>query len=100
MVLGIMEGIGIATLREHQFPVRYWILVFADQRGKRCKGQVEMPSMEAVCLVNNSQLTLELEGGVSINIAVVATGLGPVVDVEGTGPVPDFPVGGLTAMME
>jgi len=90
MVLGLMEGTGTASLREHQFPVRYWIMVFADQRGKRGKGKVEMPSMEAVCLVDNSQLTLELEGGESIDVAVVATGLGPVVEVETTGPIPGF----------
>jgi hypothetical protein len=85
-----MEGTGIAKLGEHQFPVRYWITVSIDQRGKRGKGQVEMPSMEAVRLVDNSQLTLELDAGGSMNIVVVATGVGPVVSVESTGPFPGY----------
>jgi len=90
MILGLMEGTGIARLGEHRFPVRYWITVSIDQRGKRGRGKVEMPSMDAVHLVANSQLTLELEGTGSMNVLVVATALGPVVDVESTGPIPGY----------
>lgn len=90
MILGLMEGTGIARLGEHQFPVRYWITVSIDQRGKRGKGQVEMPSMEAVRLVDRSQLTLELESGASMNISVVATAHGPVMAVESTGAIPGY----------
>jgi len=90
MVLGLLEGTGIASLREHQFPVRYWITIFADQRGKRGVGKVEMPSLEAVRRVENSELTVELEGGESMSVLVVATRLGPVVDVQSTGPIPGY----------
>jgi len=85
-----MEGTGIASVREHQFPVRYWITVSADRRGRKGRGKLEMPSMEAVRLVDNSQFTLQLENGGSFELVVTATGSGPVLDVESIGPIPGY----------
>ena len=89
MVLDHMEGVGVVA-GERRYPVRYWITIFADQRGIRGKGKLEMPSPEAARLAGTSTLTLELESGQSMDVQFTAIGDGPVVSVESRGRVPGY----------
>jgi len=90
LVLGTLEGAGMAFAGERQFPVRYWITVFAGRGGMRGRGKIEMPTLEAVRAIGNSQFKLELENGQSITVLVTATSTGPIVDIESTGPIPGY----------